>query len=174
MLNALSRNPTRENAKQAIEILQNMELPVDQFGYDVEPDRLSYAVTILACARCPDEVFAAKAAEQNLLRMEERAKFEAKRRSELSSAAPPSVTLDVECFNVVLTAISRCRQRDAPDRAIRLIHRMDQYVRDGQEAVRPNIRSWNGTYLRIDTFQFICTFAPLTHNFPHFETDQPF
>jgi uncharacterized protein involved in copper resistance len=127
-------------------MLSKMELHVDEGGYDVEPDRLSYAVTILACTRCPDVVFAAKTAEQTLLRMEMRARQEATRRRQVSSAAPPSVTLDVECFNVVLTAISRCRQRDAPDRAMRLIQRMEQYARDGQEAVRPNIRSWNGTY----------------------------
>lgn len=134
-------------------MLRKMELSYDAGGYDVEPDRLSYAMTILACARCPDEVFAAKTAEESLYRMEVRAKFEANRRAELSSAAPASVTLDVECFNVVLTALSRCRQRDAPDRAIRLIQKMDLYVQDGLESVRPNIRSWNGKIL----FSFVAS-----------------
>jgi hypothetical protein len=143
-LNALSRTPSKENSKKAIEMLHKMELLYEDGGYDVEPDRLSYAMTILACARCPDEVFAAKTAEESLFNMEKRANFEALRRAELSSAAPASVTLDVECFNVVLTALSRCRQRDAPDRAIRLIQKMDDYVQNGQESVRPNIRSWNG------------------------------
>jgi hypothetical protein len=79
-------------------MLRKMELPVDEGGYDVEPDRLSYAVAILACARCPDIVFGANAAEANLEKMEARAILAAKRRAEVSSAAPPAVTLETECF----------------------------------------------------------------------------
>jgi hypothetical protein len=39
------------DAKFAHEFLTRMETPVEQGGYDVEPDRLSYAMTILICAR---------------------------------------------------------------------------------------------------------------------------
>lgn len=147
-----------------------MELPVEEGGFDVEPDRLSYALTVLTCARCSDAVFGARAAEVNLKRMEARATAEAQKRDEVSSyAALPVVTLDVECFNVVLTAISRCRQRDAPDRAMEIIQRMEKYAEMGDDSVRPNIRSWNGTcvvvvkgipwrhlYLRFGTASFSC------------------
>jgi len=108
ILNAYSRTPSRESAESADNLLRMMELPVDQGGYDVEPDRLSYAVAILACARCPDEAFAAASAESNLEKLEARARIEAQKRQAVSSVAPPSVTLDIECFNVVLTAISKC------------------------------------------------------------------
>jgi len=144
VLNACSRTPSRASAKLAHDILRKMELPVFKGGYDVEPDRLSYALAILACSRCPDEVYAARKSEENLEKMEARAKTEAQKREEVSSAAPPSVTLDIECFNVVLTAISKCRQRDGPERAFRIIRRMEQYADSGQEALRPNTRSWNG------------------------------
>lgn len=143
VLNALSRTPSRKSAEMADRLLAMMELPVDQNGYDVEPDRLSYAVAILACARCPDEAFAAQAAEANLRKLEARARRENQRRREISSAAPPSVTLDIESFNVVLTAISKSRQPDAPERVLDIIRRMEQYAADGSEALRPNLRSWN-------------------------------
>lgn len=143
VLNALSRTPSRESAEMADRLLTMMELPVDRNGYDVEPDRLTYAVAILACARCPDEAFAAQAAEANLERLEARAKREDQRRREISSAAPPTVTLDIESFNVVLTAISKSRQSDAPERVLNIIRRMEQYAADGLESLRPNLRSWN-------------------------------
>jgi hypothetical protein len=147
ILNALSKRPSRANAMKADGILRQMELPVEEGGFDVEPDRLSYAIAILACARCLDRVFGARMAEVNLEKMEARAKLDSQKRAEVSSAAPPTVSLDVECFNVVLTAISHCRQRDAPDRVIRIIQRMEKYAEMGDEPVRPNIRSWNGKLL---------------------------
>ena len=143
VLNAASRTPSLESAKLAHDMLRKMELPVSKGGFDVEPDRLSYALTILACSRCPYVGYAAQRAEENLEKLEARAKMEAQKREEVSSAAPPSVTLDIESFNVVLTAISKCRQRDGPERALRIIRRMEQYANSGQETLRPNTRSWN-------------------------------
>ncbi len=143
VLNSLSRTPSRKSAEMADRLLMMMELPVEQNGYDVEPDRLSYAVAILACARCPDEAFAARAAEANLRKLEARARREDQRRREISSAAPPAVTLDIESFNVVLTAISKSREPDAPERVLDIIQRMEQYAANGNESLRPNLRSWN-------------------------------
>ena len=143
VLNAYSRTPSKRNAERATELLGKMERSVDDGGCDVQPDRLSYAVTILACARCADGTVAARSAESVLEKLEARALVEAQKRKEVSSAAPPAVTLDLECFNVVLTAISRSRQPDAPERALKIIERMEQHADDGEECVRPNIRSWN-------------------------------
>jgi hypothetical protein len=143
VITAYSRKPSRESAVLASEMLSMMQTPVEEGGYDVNPNKLSYAIAILACARCPDEVFAAQSAEANLEKLEARARIEALKRKEISSAAPPAVTLDIECFNVVLTAISKCRQYDAPERAIKIIERMERYVIDGHESLRPNLRSWN-------------------------------
>lgn len=141
VLHALSKRPSRENAIKADAMLRQMELPVAQGGYDVEPDRLSYALAILTCARCADVALGVRRAEANLARQEARAQGEAEKRARVSSAAPPTVRLDGECYNVVLTALAKCRQRDAPDRALRIIRRMEQST---DESVRPNIRSWNG------------------------------
>ena len=143
VLNAYSRTQSRESAIHADQMLQRMELPVGDGGFDIEPDRLSYALTILACARCPDEVYAARISEENLLKMEARAQMEADKRAVVSSAAPPAVTLDIECFNVVLTAISKSRQEDAVGRTMAIIKRMDECVQAGHDHIRPNIRSWN-------------------------------
>lgn len=143
VLNALSRTPNRRSAEMANEILDKMELPVSEGGFDVSPDRLSYAVTILTCSRCPDKVFAAKMAESNLEKMEARACLEAQRKEEISSAAPAAVILDIESFNVVLTSISRCHRKDAPQRMLQIIRRMENYADAGLENIRPNIRSWN-------------------------------
>ena len=72
-----------------------MELPASQGGYDVEPDRMSYALAILTCVRCPEEYGICKA-EEILLKMEARAREDEKKRRAISSAAPPSVVLDLE------------------------------------------------------------------------------
>lgn len=143
VLHAYSRTNTRQSADKASTMLEKMERPDFDGGYDVEPDRLSYALTILACARCPDAFHGAQLSEANLEKMEERARIEAKKREEISSAAPPSVTLDLESFNVVLTAISRSRQPDAALRAIRIVKRMEDYAKQGQESIAPNARAWN-------------------------------
>jgi pentatricopeptide repeat protein len=140
---AASRSPTRASAELADALLTRMELPVDEGGYDVEPDRLSYALTILACARCPDDLYAAERAQAILEKMEVRARWEERKRQEVSSAAPAVVSLDLECFNVVLTALSKSRNREAPVRAVNILRRMEQYYREGYEAIRPNVRSWN-------------------------------
>jgi pentatricopeptide repeat protein len=140
VLNALSRTPSPRSAKLATEMLDRMERSVASEGYDVSPDRLSYSFAILAWARCPD---GALQAEAILDRLEARALLEARKREEVSSAAPPLVTLDLECCNAVLTALSRSGVVDAPDRALRIIDRMEQYAASGFGSVRPSIRSWN-------------------------------
>ena len=143
VLNAYSRTPSKESAFLADKMLRKMELPVQAGGFDVEPDRLSYALAILACARCPDDAYGSKLSEALLEKMEARAKQEAKKREEISSAAPPAVVLDIECFNVVLTAISRSRQPDAVGRTIAIVKRMEEYAKAGQQDLRPTVRSWN-------------------------------
>ena len=143
VLTAYSRVPSNEYAEAANELLSRMEAPVEEGGYDVEPDRLSYALAILACARAPDEVRAATLAEDNLRKLETRADIEALKKKRISSAAPPSVTLDVESFNVVITAISKSRQHHAPERALKIVERMKKYESEGNRELRPNLRTWN-------------------------------
>lgn len=143
VLIAYSRAKTKEAAQKAVDMLAKMERPDFDGGYDVEPDRLSYALTILACARCPDTVYAANMSEAILEKMEERARIEAKKKEEISSAAPPAVSLDVETFNAVLTAISKSRQPDSVVRTMAIIRRMEEYVKQGMDDVAPNTRSWN-------------------------------
>jgi pentatricopeptide repeat protein len=126
-------------------MLEKMELPVEDGGYDVEPDRLSYALTILACSRCPDATFGSTIALANLEKMESRALLEERKRQQVSSAAPPSVSLDAECFNVVLTALSKSRSQEAVPRMLEIVERMEGYANssDGNKYIRPTIRSWN-------------------------------
>jgi len=143
VLCAMSRTKTKASAQRAYAFLQKMERPDVDGGFDVEPDRLSYALAILACARNPDAVYGAERSEKLLLKMETRARKEAKRRKEISSAAPPSVTLDLESFNVVLLAISKSRTPDAVRRTIRIVKRMEKYANDGDTDIMPNTRSWN-------------------------------
>lgn len=143
VLVAYSRQRTRLAAEKANEMLAKIERPDFDGGYDIEPDRLTYALAILACARCPDAVYGAELAERNLERMEERARKEAKRREEISSAAPPAVSLDLESFNVVLTAIAKTRLPDAVSRVIKIVARMEEYAKHGDASVTPNTRSWN-------------------------------
>eukprot|EP00535_Pseudo-nitzschia_heimii_P005540 CAMPEP_0197187390 /NCGR_PEP_ID=MMETSP1423-20130617/15767_1 /TAXON_ID=476441 /ORGANISM="Pseudo-nitzschia heimii, Strain UNC1101" /LENGTH=1092 /DNA_ID=CAMNT_0042638951 /DNA_START=108 /DNA_END=3386 /DNA_ORIENTATION=- len=149
VLSAYSRSrPKRNCALQAIKVLNRIETPKKDGGYDVEPDRLSYFLTILTCSRCSksrsmNHAFGAKLAEQLLVRMEEKSKAEAKRREELSITAPPLVFLDIECFNVVLSALSKSQDVDAVDRIFDIISRMEKYANDGNEELRPNTRSLN-------------------------------
>jgi pentatricopeptide repeat protein len=143
VLHAYSRTNTRKSADRANDMLEKMEMSDFDGGYDVEPDRLSYALTILACGRCPDALYGSKLSEANLEKMEKRAEIEAKKRKEISSAAPASVTLDLESFNVVLTATSKSRHPDSALRAIRIVKRMEEYAKQGHDFVAPNVRSWN-------------------------------
>jgi pentatricopeptide repeat protein len=143
VLGAYSRTPSKESTLLSNDMLGRMELPVGEGGYDVEPDRLSYALTILACSRCPDSTYGAGIAEENLKKMETRAKLEAQKRKEVSSAAPPPVTLDLECFNTVLTALSKSRNPDAVSRMFQIVKRMERYTEEGHAQVRPTVRSWN-------------------------------
>ena len=143
VLGALSRfsNGTK-HAKLADDMIQKMLLPVADGGYDVEPDKLSYALAILTCSRCPAE-FGTIKAEELLLSMEARAKADEKKRVEVSSAAPASVVLDLESFNLVLIALSKTRSPDAVQRMVDIIGRMKKYVEAGHPGVAPTVRSWN-------------------------------
>jgi hypothetical protein len=143
VLCAYSRTFSKKTALQAVEMLNQIETPKEEGGYDVDPDRLSYFHTILACSRCPNHTLGSNLAEPLLERMEERSKAEAKRREELSITAPPLISLDIECFNVVLTALSKSRDSDAVDRLFGIISRMEEYADKGEEHLRPSTRSLN-------------------------------
>ena len=143
VLCAYSRTPSQNSALRAVEMVNRIEAPAEEGGYDIDPDRLTYFFAILACSRCPNSTFGANIAEPLLERMEDRSKAEAKRREELSIAAHPLISLDIECFNVVLTALSKSRDRNAVDRIFKIISRMEEYADRGQEYLRPNTRSLN-------------------------------
>ncbi|KAL3916917.1 MAG: hypothetical protein SGILL_004958 [Bacillariaceae sp.] len=142
VLCAYSRDRRQEAGTRAIELLEKMELPLNQGGYDVCPDKMSYAVTILACSRNSDPTHGARLAENLLERMEECARAEAKQREEVSSVARPLIEMDVECFNTVITCLSKSQDVDAVERIFRIIGRMKNDYSD--DIVRPNVRSWNG------------------------------
>ena len=155
VLNALSKQPPhRDHALRANQLLHRMELDEAQGGYPVEPDRVSYALAILTCAKSKGDWDAAILAEDILERLEARAAAEHRQRLKVSSVAGTGrvTPLQAETFNVVLTALSQCaggRQppRDAPQRALRILQRMEQHSQStGDAAVRPNVRSWNGTF----------------------------
>ena len=143
VLAALSRtvNGTK-NANVANNMIRKMMQPREDGGYDVDPDKLSFALAILTCSRCPTEIGTAKA-EELLLCMEARAMADEKKREEVSSAAPPSVALDLESFNLVLVALSKTRSDSAVQRMIDIIGRMKKYAEDGHTEVAPTVRSWN-------------------------------
>lgn len=143
---SLSKHPSPSNAIKANSILRKMELSVDEGGFDANPNTMSYALAILTCGRCSDSALGARYAEALLEQMEKRALSEANLRSTVSRIAPAFVSLEAESFNVVLTAISQSRQRDAPERAMKIVQRMEQYFEMGNESVRPTTRSWNGAY----------------------------
>jgi len=143
VLCAYSRTPSQNSALRAVEMVNRIEAPAEEGGYDIDPDRLTYFFAILTCSRCPNSTFGANIAEPLLERMEIRSKAEAKRREELSIAAHPFISLDIECFNVVLTALSKSRDRNAVDRIFKIISRMEEYADRGQEYLRPNTRSLN-------------------------------
>lgn len=143
VLNAASRTGTLESANLARDILCRMEQPVEDGGFDVEPDRVSYTLTILACSRVRNNTLAAEMSLSILEQMERKANQELEHRLQVSSAAPPNVRLDVECFNVVLTALSRTGEVESPNQIRRLLKKMNDYVEKGQTLVRPNVRSWN-------------------------------
>eukprot|EP00977_Amphora_coffeiformis_P001907 scaffold362_cov176-Amphora_coffeaeformis.AAC.33 len=143
VLNAASRTNTEESARFAQDLLKNMESPSKEGGFDVEPDRVSYTLAILACSRIPNKTLAAEMSLATLEQMENKANEEAKWREQVSSAAPPVVRLDVECFNVVLTALSRTGESDSPSQIRRLLRKMQEYAAAGRTSVTPNVRSWN-------------------------------
>lgn len=142
VLNALARTPSVENTNKADQFLERMMLPVAVGGYDVETDRMSFILTIYAGSRCPDENLGARVAEKVLMKMEERALMEWKKKKEISSAAPLVVYLDVECYNPALQVISRSDQRDLVTKVISIVDRMEKLFEDGHD-VQPNRRTWN-------------------------------
>jgi hypothetical protein len=148
ILKALSTQCTKSNAIRSQQLLEKLELPVELGGYDVEPDTMSYSLTIFICSTCDDAEDGAVAAERVLQAMETRAATGAARQEELSSTAPPTVCLTVGPYNEVLKAISRKRRDQTPKRAMGLIERLRHLARQGgMEAVRPNLVSWNAALL---------------------------
>jgi hypothetical protein len=147
VLNVYSRANTQSGAQKAIQFFHDMEKPIDEGGYDVKPDRMSYSMLIQACSRAIDApVFAATKSEEYLEYAEQKIREEKAQQDIISSAAPLQLYLKADDFNLVLIAISRSHQRNGPQRAIRIIKRMQQYAKEGQEDVLPNIKSWTGAY----------------------------
>ncbi len=157
VINAWGRCKKEGSAERATEILNNMERE------GVEPDALSYSLVVSAWAHSLN-ADATKQAEVALCTMEQWAMKKNKAIDEAfdnglsdhasangqfdKDAAPSSlpairVQLDVECYNTVLITLSRRRERDAPDRAIAIIQRMQKLADSGFETVRPNAKSWN-------------------------------
>ena len=60
-----------------------------------------------------------------------------------SSLPSIRVHLDVECYNMVLIALTRCQLPDASKRAMAILRRMKRLADSGFETVRPNAKSWN-------------------------------
>ncbi|CAJ1954430.1 unnamed protein product [Cylindrotheca closterium] len=149
VLSAYSRTPSIESAKKAYEFFLNMEKSPENGGWDVELTRLSYSLAILACTRCHDSSLGADLGERILIKMERRAIEEEEKRKEVSSAAPASVTLDFESFNVVVFALSKSRAKDAATRLLKIVDRMQKYVEEGHIHITPNIRTWNAVLLGV-------------------------
>ena len=143
VLNAAGRTGTLEAAQLAQDLLNKMERSVKEGGFDVEPDRVSYTLVILACSRVPNRTVAADMSLATLEQMQRKANEEEERRKQVSSAAPPVVRMDVECFNVVLTALSRSTESEAPTQIRLLLKKMEDYAENGHPMIRPNVRSWN-------------------------------
>eukprot|EP00536_Pseudo-nitzschia_multiseries_P000151 jgi/Psemu1/321478/estExt_fgenesh1_pg.C_30021 len=150
VLCAYSRTPSKDAAIKAVEMVNRIEASIEDGGYDTEPDRLTYFLAILACSRCPNATFGANLAEPLLERMEARSRDEAQRREELSITASRRTWLDIECFNVVLTALSKSRDPDAVDRIFAILERMEEYADnengaqpEPQPHLRPTTRSFN-------------------------------
>lgn len=143
MLNAASRTGSLDAAKLAQDMLAKMEKTPAEGGFDVEPDRVSYTLAILASSRVPNKTLAAEMALATLEQMERKAGEEEERRQQVSSAAPAIVRMDVECFNVVLTALSRTGEADSPSQIRKLLRKMQAYASNGQTLIRANVRSWN-------------------------------
>ncbi|KAG7353577.1 PPR: pentatricopeptide repeat domain containing protein [Nitzschia inconspicua] len=141
VLSAYSRANETDSALHAINLLRKMEMPESDGGYEVAPDKISYFSTILTCTRHPNATVGANLAECMLTRMEERANAEARRREEVSSVAPPLVHMDTECFNVVLSALSKSSEQDAFSRILRIIKRMESPYTT--QNIQPTLRSWN-------------------------------
>lgn len=156
VINAWGRCKTPGSAERSSEILKSM-------GKEgVEPDALSYSLVVSAWAHSLNSN-ATKQAEVALAEMEKWAKETNKAIDEAfdnglsfhasangrfdkdtaSSLPAIRVHLDVECYNTVLIALSRRHERDASDRAVAILHRMELLADEGFETVRPNARSWN-------------------------------
>jgi len=142
VLNALSRTPSIEGTQKAESLLDQMMLPVANGGYAVEPDRMSYILTIYAGSRCPDVNYGAQVAEKALMKLEERALLEWQKKRDISSAAPLNVYLDVECYNPVLQVISKSDQDNLVSKVDAIVNRMEKLAELGHD-VLPSRRTWN-------------------------------
>lgn len=158
VINAWGRCKSAGAAERALYILNTME------SEGVEPDALSYSLVVSAWAH-NSQPNATKQAEVALLEMEKWAKAknaaideafdngisdhtssngQYNKDSNTPSSLPAiRVHLDVECYNTVLIALSRRQEKDAPDRALAILHRMQYLADHGFETVRPNAKSWN-------------------------------
>jgi pentatricopeptide repeat domain (PPR motif) len=149
VMNAWGRCKSAGAAERALHILNTME------SEGVEPDALSYSLVVSAWAHS-SHPNATKQAEVALLEMEKWAKAKNAAIDEAfdsglsdhASSTPSSlpairVHLDVECYNTVLIALSKRQEKDAPDRAIVILRRMQYLANNGFETVRPNAKSWN-------------------------------
>jgi len=158
VINAWGRCKSEGAAERALHILNTME------SEGVEPDALSYSLVVSAWAHSSYPK-ATKQAEIALLEMEKWAKaknaaiddaFDSglsdhdnsngqsnKDQNRPASLPAIRVHLDVECYNTVLIALSRKQEKDAPDRAMAILRRMQYLADHGFETVRPNARSWN-------------------------------
>lgn len=158
VINAWGRCKKEGSAERASEIRSTMK------DEGVEPDALSYSLVVSAWAHCLN-TNATKQAEVALAEMENwaieknRAIDEAfdnglsdhasangqfKRDAETPSSLPAiRVHLDVECYNTVLISLSRRREIDASERALKMLYRMIHLADNGFETARPNAKSWN-------------------------------
>ena len=149
VINAWGRCTEKGAAKRAAGILDIMQ------AEGVEPDVLSFSLVVSAWSHSSDEN-AIREAEKVLDRMESwaREKNQAMEQAfdlglvvagdnKPSSLRTIPVRLDVECYNGVLIALSRCQESDRSDRALSLIRKMTSLADSGFETVRPNRKSLN-------------------------------
>jgi pentatricopeptide repeat protein len=144
VLNACSRSPSIAAAHMAKDLLDKMDMSVDEGGYDVDPDRLSYVMALYSCASCPNEIIGAPMAQEILQKMERRAMAEMKQQRDSQSMAPLRVTLGTEGYNAVLSAWARSGLPQSVTKTLEIIERMKMLAsQEGFDDVWPNRRSYN-------------------------------
>ena len=143
VLNACSRSPSISAAHLATTLLDKMHMPLEDGGYDVEPDRLTYIMALYACASCPDESVGAPMAEAIMTKMEQQAIREVRQRQDSHGMAPMRVTLGTEGYNALLSAWARSGLPESVDRTFAIVERMKELAGQGFDDVWPNRRSYN-------------------------------